>query len=314
MSDSVNLKNISELKFKNVKKDKKYVTPLAILACFLWSTAFVGVKIGFRYMHAPLTFAGMRFFLAGIILIPFLWGKKSYKEFIQNWKVIAYVAFLNTFLGYAFYYSALTYVSGATAAIVIGSGPLTIALMSHFLMQDDKMNRLKFFSIFLGLVGVSVVIINSKPLTSLGKKEFLGMFLLVLKSILGGLANIKVAKTNSRMGSGFLASNQMIFGGALLLVMGRATEGEFDFSHPIQFYISLLWLAMVSAVTFSIWFYILKFKNVKVSEINMWKFIIPVSGAFLSWMILPNESPDFISILGMFLVFVSLIVYSKYSE
>jgi drug/metabolite transporter (DMT)-like permease len=46
----------------------------------------------------------------------------------------------------------------------------------------------------------------------------------------------------------------------------------------------------------------------KVSEINVWKFIIPVLGAVLSWIILPDEKPEWIVIAGMVLVGLSLVV------
>ncbi|MCD6354765.1 MAG: hypothetical protein J7L95_04370 [Prolixibacteraceae bacterium] len=41
----------------------KNTTFLAILACWLWSTAFVGVKIGLEY-QSPFQFAGSRFFIS----------------------------------------------------------------------------------------------------------------------------------------------------------------------------------------------------------------------------------------------------------
>ncbi|MBT3382390.1 MAG: hypothetical protein HN778_20090 [Prolixibacteraceae bacterium] len=40
---------------------------------------------------------------------------------------------------------------------------------------------------------------------------------------------------------------------------------------------------------------------------NFWKFLIPVLGAILSWIILSNESPDFTSILGMVIIAFSLV-------
>ncbi len=292
---------------------KKFtVISLAIFACFLWSTAFVGVKIGLSYMPAPFTFAGMRFFLAGLLLMPFSWDRNSIGSIIRNWKLIAYVVFLNTFIGYGIYYVALTYVSGATAAIVIGSGPLITAIMSHFLMHNDKMNRVKTLSIALGIFGIAIIVINSKPMTAVGKLETFGIVLLLLNSALGSFANIKVAQMNKGIGAKFLTSNQMLWGGIMLLILGRVVEGSYNFSQPFEFYSSLCWLAMVSAVAFSIWFRLLQLEEVKVSELNMWKFIIPVSGACLSWAMLPDESPDFLSVFGMLMVFLSLIIHSKY--
>jgi drug/metabolite transporter (DMT)-like permease len=64
----------------------------------------------------------------------------------------------------------------------------------------------------------------------------------------------------------------------------------------------------MSAAAFSIWFTLLKRPNVKVSVINIWKFIIPVFGTILSWVLLPDESPDFIAILGMVIIGISIIL------
>ena len=55
--------------------------------------------------------------------------------------------------------------------------------------------------------------------------------------------------------------------------------------------------------------------GIKVSEINVWKFIIPVLGAVLSWIILPDEKPEIIVILGMVLVGSSLVImYAKFKN
>ena len=74
------------------------------------------------------------------------------------------------------------------------------------------------------------------------------------------------------------------------------------------YYISLAWLSFMSAAAFSIWFTLLQRPGVKVSELNVWKFIIPVFGALLSWIILPDESADPVAITGMVFIALSLIV------
>ena len=42
----------------------------------------------------------------------------------------------------------------------------------------------------------------------------------------------------------------------------------------------------------------------KVSELNMWKFVVPVAGVVLSWLLVPGEYPDLYSILGIFIIFI----------
>ena len=67
----------------------------------------------------------------------------------------------------------------------------------------------------------------------------------------------------------------------------------------------LSWLALLSACAFAIWFHLLQ--RIAVSELNLWKFLIPLSGAILSWLLLAGESPDAISIGGMLLVALGII-------
>ena len=201
---------------------------MGILACFLWSTAFAGVKIGFRYLPAPFTFAGLRFTLAGLILIPFCWRRDAFRLMLHHRRLIAYVVLLNTAIGYALYYIAMSYVDGATASIIIGTGPLITAVMTHFLMEDDKLDRGKLMSILVGMLGIVVIITNSKPVTPVGRKEVVGILLLLINSTLTSYANIKVAEMKGGIDGRFLTSNQMLWGGLLLLLMGRLFEGSYN--------------------------------------------------------------------------------------
>jgi drug/metabolite transporter (DMT)-like permease len=65
----------------------------------------------------------------------------------------------------------------------------------------------------------------------------------------------------------------------------------------------------MSAFTFSKWYVLLKRPEVKVSELNLWKFIIPVFGAILSWIIVPDEKADWITVIGMIIISLSLIFF-----
>src|SRR5690554_6315215 len=55
----------------SMKNIFRSTTFMAIVAAWLWSTAFVGVKIGLEY-HSPLQFAGIRFFLSGLFILLFM--------------------------------------------------------------------------------------------------------------------------------------------------------------------------------------------------------------------------------------------------
>jgi len=44
--------------------------------------------------------------------------------------------------------------------------------------------------------------------------------------------------------------------------------------------------------------------------LNMWKFIMPIFGSLISWMLLKNDSPTVLSVLGMMIVALSVLFFN----
>jgi len=137
---------------------------LAIVACILWATAFSGIKIGLRYTP-PLQFAGLRFFISGLLLLPFI-RQLTLKIAIAKkyWKQVVVVAILQITLQYTLFYTGLSLVPGALSAMVVGSGPLFVTLVAHFMLKNDRLTLQKSYSIALGLVGVVIISLSRKNL------------------------------------------------------------------------------------------------------------------------------------------------------
>jgi len=110
-----------------------------------------------------------------------------------------------------------------------------------------------------------------------------------------------------------LNSVQMLLGGAGLFLVGWLVEGPQDLrAVPAEFWGTLVYLAFLSAAAFAIWFSLLQ--REKVSELNLWKFLVPVLGAGIAWILLPNESPDLTAVIGMLLVASGIFVGSRQKE
>lgn len=284
----------------------------AIVACLLWSTAFVGIKIALEYM-SPLNLAGMRFIIAGAMLLPFCGGLSSIvKLFTLHRKTLFVASLLNTVFLYGLFFVAMQFVRGAQAAILIGASPLVAAIVAHFAMKNDRMTRSKTVSIVFGMIGVVLLAIAGKPWEPVGAREFGGLLLLLLASITSAFGNVVVARGRAEtLHPVALASFQMMLGGVALLFAGFIFEGMPDLALSLKFYVALGWLSFLSATAFAIWFHLLQ--RVPVSELNLWKFIIPLSGAILSWLLIKGETPDLLSVLGLIFVTVG-IVWSQYAS
>ena len=279
---------------------------MAILACLLWSSSFVTVKHALEY-QSPLILAGMRFLLAGLIQIPLCGNLLAPFQMIRKeFSTVILVSLFHTIYLYGTFFIGMQWVRGAEAAIIIGAGPLASALMAHWFMHDDKLQRRTLVSIAFGMTGILFISLASKPWNPVGLREFFGLMLLLSGSFISAIGNIVVAKRKGGMNPIVLNSAQMLIGGPVLLLIALPFEGLPVLTLPSAFYGQLLWLATISAAAFAIWFHLLS--KIKVSKLNLWKFLIPLSGATLSWIILPDESPTLPSLVGMALIVCGIIV------
>lgn len=280
---------------------------LAILACVLWGSAFAGAKIGFEYT-TPLHLSGMRFTLAGLLLVPFLiYQKVDWKSNLKEWRYMLLFGLLQTFLQYGLFFMGLKNVPGAISAIIIGGGPLFIAVMAHFTIQDDKLTARKSIAIALGLIGIVFISVAKGSVGEIGSSFYYGVALLIISNIIGASTNIIVAKNKGRVSPVMLTAVANFTGGLLLYIVSFFTEDWYIKDYTTEFYMAWIWLALIPAAGFSIWYTLLHRPGVKVSELNIWKFVIPVTGAILSWMLLPDETPDIYSIIGIVIITTALI-------
>ncbi len=284
----------------------------ALFACLLWATAFVAGKNALEH-QTPLNLAGSRFLLAGLLQLPLCGSLLApFRLMKKEFRTVLLVSLFHTVYLYSTFFIGLSWARGAEGAIMIGVGPLASALMAHLLTRDDKMKRGTMTGIALGMAGVVLISLAAKPWSAVGAKEFFGLMLLLSGSFVSAIGNVVVAKRKGGLHPIALNSAQMLMGGAVLLLIALPFEGVPALRLPAAYYGSLLWLATISATAFAIWFHLLS--KVKVSKLNLWKFLIPLVGAALSWIFLPGESPTVISIVGMAFIVAGIVVGQNESK
>ncbi|PZX10972.1 drug/metabolite transporter (DMT)-like permease [Breznakibacter xylanolyticus] len=284
---------------------------LAIVACLLWSTAFAGIKIGLQY-NLPFQFAGERFFLAGLMILPFALAQGSYvTTFVRHHRLILLISLAQTFVQYALFYWGISLLPAGLTAITVGTQPLMVALLAHYTLRHDRITWRKMAAIVVGISGVVFIAVGKGLEGDGGWKPVLGLVLLVLSNVSSGIVNIIISQKNDIGSPITISSMQLMLGGLLLMLFSWVVEPFRGFDFPAVYYVSLVWLSAISAVAFSIWYLLLQRKGVKVSDLNVWKFLIPVSGALLSWLLVPGEGPDVFALTGMAVIGGALLLYYK---
>jgi len=292
-------------------KNRSNTILLAIIACLLWSTVYPAIKIGLNYAP-PFHFAGIRFIISGLMILPFTIKPSLYIKMIKDhWKVVLWVTALQTLLNYSLFYHGLKLVPGALGAVIVGSQPLITAIVSAIMMKDEKLSGNKILTIIVGISGV-VLISAGRQAFRLGTlSELIGVLMIFSANFATATSNVIISAKSRKMNPFVLSSFSLFTGGVMIFIMSLLTEQQPPWDLPVKYWLILGWLSFTSAFAFSIWYYLLQRPGVKVSELNLWKFIIPAVGAVLSWVFVPDEHPEWLTVAGIMIITVSLIGFFR---
>jgi len=289
----------------------------AIIACLLWSTAAPGIKIGLEF-STPLHFAGVRFVISGLLILPFTVRPSAYISIIRgNIRIIMLVTMFQTVLNYILFYKGMDLVPGAIGAIVIGSQPLIIALTAALMIKEETLNLRKVSIIIIGISGVILVSLGRQGLKLGTAGELLGVIMILGANTCSAISNVVVSKKGKGINPFVLSSFSLLAGGLLIWLLSLLTEPPFIYPRgegAVTYWISLGWLSFMSSVAFTIWYILLQRPGVKVSDLNFYKFIIPVFGAIISWLLIEGERPQWLTITGMVVITASLILFYRCSH
>jgi drug/metabolite transporter (DMT)-like permease len=282
----------------------------AVIACLLWSTAYASIKVGLQY-DTPFHFAGLRFMIAGLLILPFTVRPAAFIKMVrEHWRIVVWVTILQTILNYALFYQGMSLVPGALGAVIVGSQPLVTAVVASLMHKDDKLTRKKLITIIFGISGVILISAGRQAFEFGTAIEMLGVFMILIANIATATSNVLVSIKSNGMNPLVLSSVSLFTGGLTIFLFSIPLEGSKG-PFPAEYWLILLWLSFMAAFAFSLWYKLLQRPGVKVSELNLWKFIIPVVGAILSWLLVPGEKPEWLTITGMVIITVSLILFYR---
>ena len=283
----------------------------AVIACLLWSTVYASIKIGLQY-DTPLHFAGVRFIISGLLILPFTVKPSLFISMIrEHWKIILLVTLLQVVTNYVLFYFGMDLVPGALGAVIVGSQPLFTALVAAMMHEGERLIVRKIITIISGIAGV-ILISAGRQAFKLGTAiEILGVLMILGANVATATSNVMVSLKSKGVNPLVLNATSLFSGGVIIYLMSLLVEKSPDSTKPVTYWLVLLWLSIVAAVAFSLWYKLLQRPHVKVSELNLWKFIIPVIGAVLSWIFVPDENPEWLTITGMVIITASLVFFYK---
>ena len=282
------------------------------MTCLLWASTFVPTKVGLEYLSSPLQFAGYTYLIAGVVLMPWARiGPHYFRQVKQNFWLIAKVSLFSTTILYGAYYLGQDMLDASLAALIVSAQPFFVAVLAHFLVKNDRFTPLKVLSIMLAVAGLVVVSFpNLVNMQAMGVAAVGGILFMLVNCISAAYGNIIVSKIDfTRMDIRVLNSSELALGGICLLLLAAVTGQWQSFPTAGEFHVALAIKVLIAVATMVTWFALLARPEVKVSELNMWKFLMPVFGAIESWMLMEGDSPNAFTVVGLVILTASLLIF-----
>lgn len=287
----------------------------ALICCALWGSAFPCIKIGYRLFGisagdtaSQILFAGLRFTLAGILVLlfdglarrrPVLPGKGSAGPVLA-------LAMTQTFVQYLFFYIGMAHTSGVKGSILESVNVFFSILVSGGIFHMEKLTARKWLGCLAGFAGV--VLVNMSGL-DLGF-SLMGDGFMVISTIAAAFSAVFMKKFSQTRDPVILSGWQFITGGAALALAGGLMGGHMRPAGPAGALL-LLYMAFISAAAYTIWGMLLKYNPV--SRVTVFGFMNPVFGVILSALLLGegSQASGPVTVLSLILVCLGIYIVNR---
>ena len=291
----------------------------ALFCCVLWGSAFPCVKTGYRLFEidtdsAPslMLFAGVRFTLAGLMVIAFgsVQSRKLLVPKARNiWRVLL-IALFQTAIQYTFFYVVIARFSGENSSVLNGLGVFFTILAACFIFRTEKFNLVKLAGCILGFGGVILINIGGDFSFTF---RFTGEGFLILSGFSAAIAAGCVKIFSKKENTAALCGYQFLIGGGVLVIIGLSFGGRISHVSAGAIFM-LIYLGFLSACAFTLQGFLLKYNPV--SKVAVYKSTNPLFGAVFSAIIL-SESDQLLSpytLIAIILVCLGIFVINKFGE
>jgi drug/metabolite transporter (DMT)-like permease len=223
----------------------------------LWAFNFTSVKYGITHGFSPLAFAGPRFAAAGLALGAFTMRREhSVRIGRRDLVTLAAAAILGITLNQLAFVYALHDASAATVALLFGTAPVLVVLLSH-LTGHERLGRRSWGGAVLSLAGVSLLVASGGGVT--GSLSGLGLGLLT--ALTWSLYSVLSAPLMRRYSTYRLNTVVTLLGSIPLLVLagpqlthedwsgiGPLAWGAFAFSFAAYVFGNVMWFVAISRI------------------------------------------------------------------
>jgi drug/metabolite transporter (DMT)-like permease len=290
------------------------------LAIFIWSFSEIIVKL-LQGSVGPITLSFFRFFFGGTFLLIILIIKNDltdiYKMFKDNIDLFIISSCFAFGISNILYFIGITYTQVNIAATIYSTYTIWITIYSIYILNERTNLKLKFLGLIIGLIGVSILMINFNFLGLISFNYLLGNLLVLFGSLLWGLYSVLGKKiqlkekgiTNLSLKFSMLSSILASIPNFIILIFTPEYRNflKYDFSS----WILILFLGIM-CTGLGIYLLFIGLKQIELSKGMSLALLKPIFVTILAFIII-NESPTISLYISIILIILSILIINRKS-
>jgi drug/metabolite transporter (DMT)-like permease len=284
---------------------------LLSLLIVMWGSAFAALKISLLTIP-PLWVMSLRLIIGSLtIAIVFLIMKKKLPLTVEFWKWSLLIGFLGFSVPFSIISWGAQYIPSSLVAILMGANPIITLILAYFFLPNSSLNFRMKIGVFIGLIGIILLIGFGNINSDLYKGQFIYGQLAVLTGTFSFAIASILLKNSPQEHSFERALGSLICGSFIGLFLAY-----FFSKSPLQIYqissesaVSLVLLGIFpTGIATVIWFKIISLKGpLFLSLVN---YLIPIWALILGILLL-SEKINFIIGFGLILITIGVWMIEK---
>jgi drug/metabolite transporter (DMT)-like permease len=272
-----------------------------VVVNLLWAGSYTAAKESMRVL-SPVELNGIRFTIAGLILLPFLWrGRSALQLSRADLPRLAMLCCCGFVLNKAAEFTGLNLTTASDTALLIASESMWTALLG-WLVLHEVMHRSSIGGLLVGAIGVYIVLERGLNVPNLGSgRHLLGDGLVVLALLFEAYYTV-LGKSSLDRYPGLLITAVSVLGSLVVWIPAAAINvAVAGLPHMTSTtWIGVLYMAIPSTVIgYLVWMVALRYVTATAAAATL--YLQPLAGTALAVVIL-SERPTWGTLAGGFCI------------
>ena len=280
-----------------------------VLTTIVWSSSLIFFKLVVAEV-GPIVFVALRYTLATPFLLILTFQQSRGKDIgniRKNWKVVLIAGFSGPFISQILQYIGLEMTTASDALLLLNLTPIFAVILAAPLLKE-KITLDKFLGLFVATIGVTLIVLNTSPDSTIPQlQRIIGDIIVIVSTLffaINGIAGKIAVKYENAVSVTFYSTLFVV--PFIWLSAALLEDVTVLFTMSTEAWLVVTWVAVVNTVVGFILYYE-SMNHIEAGRVQIILNLIAVWGVLFAITIL-HETITLLQVAGGFLTVIGVII------